>query len=189
MLEFIVQHFCGHRGKGFSTDSRHSNGHKLCPSPSRHISVLIRNGIHTAFLSVGMKKFASQFNFTYRYIDDELSINNQDFENYLGRMYPAELEIKDTAESNTSASYLDLLQSIGRDGQLRTSLYNKRDNFNFHITNFSFLSSNIPSSPAYGLFSHSSYSMPGLAPLINVLFQGRFDFNLSSSNRDMSGNV
>ena len=73
-------------------------------------------------------------------------------ENYLGQMYPAELEIKDTTESNTSASYLDLLLSIESDGQLRTSLYDKRDDFNFDITNFPFLSSNIPSSPAYGVF-------------------------------------
>ena len=33
-----------------------------------------------------------------------------------------------------------------------TSIYDKRDDFNFHITNFPFLSSNIPSSPAYGVF-------------------------------------
>ena len=64
-------------------------------------------------------------------------------------MYFAELEIKDTTESTTSASYLDLLLSIGRDGQLHTSIYDKRDDFNFHITNFPFLSSNIP---AYGVF-------------------------------------
>ena len=32
------------------------------------------------------------------------------------------------------------------------SIYDKRDDFNFHITNFPFLSSNIPSSPAYGVF-------------------------------------
>ena len=49
------------------------------------------------------------------YIDDVLSINNQEFENNLGQMYSAELEIKDTTESTTSASYLDLLLSIGRD--------------------------------------------------------------------------
>ena len=55
-------------------------------------------------------------------------------------------------QSNTSASYLDLLLSIESDGQLHTSLYDKRDDFNFHITNFPFLSSNIPSSPAYGVF-------------------------------------
>ena len=87
-----------------------------------------------SLLSTGKKKFAPQFNFTYRYIDDVLSINNQNFENYLGQIYPAELEIKDTTVSNTSTSYLDLLLSIESDGQLRTSLYNKRDDFNFHIT-------------------------------------------------------
>ena len=81
-----------------------------------------------------------------------MSINNQYFENYLGQMYSAELEIKDTTESNTFASYLDLLLSIESDGQLRTSLYDKRDDFNFSFTNFPFLSSNIPSLPAYGVF-------------------------------------
>ena len=39
-------------------------------------------------------------------------------------MYPVELDIKDTSERNT---YLDLLLSIGRDGQLHTSIYDKRD--------------------------------------------------------------
>ena len=62
------------------------------------------------------------------------------------------IETKDRTESNTSASYLDLLLSIGRDGQHCTFLYYKRDDFNFHITHFPFLSSNIPSSPAYGVF-------------------------------------
>ena len=142
-----------------------------------------------SLLSTGKKKLASQFNFTYRYIDDVLSINNPDFENYLGQMYPAELEIKDTTESNTSASFLDLLLSIESDGQLRTSLYDKRDDFNFNITNFPFLSSNIPYSPAYGFLSHRSYGMPGLAPLMNVLFLGRRDFHVSSSDRDMPWNV
>ena len=60
----------------------------------------------------------------YRYIndDDVLSINNPNFENYLCQMYPPEFEIKDTMESNTFASYLDLLLSVRRDGQLHTSL-------------------------------------------------------------------
>ena len=81
-----------------------------------------------------------------------LSINNPKFENYLGQMYPVELEIKDTTYSNTFTSYLDLLLSIGRDGQLHTSIYDKRDDFNIHITNFPLLSSNISASPAYGAF-------------------------------------
>ena len=32
------------------TDSRHSNGHQLCTSPSRYIFVLIRSGIITVFV-------------------------------------------------------------------------------------------------------------------------------------------
>ena len=66
-----------------------------------------------SLLSPGKKQLASRFNLTYRYIDDELSINNQEFENYLGQMYPAEFEIKDTTESTTSAYYLDLLSYFG----------------------------------------------------------------------------
>ena len=84
-------------------------------------------------------------------------------------MYPADLEIKDTTESITPVSYLDLL-SIGRDGRLHTSIYDKPDDFNFHITNLPFLSRNIPSSPAYGVLSLSLYDTLGLAPRMNVLF-------------------
>ena len=74
-----------------------------------------------SLLSTGKKQLASRFNLTYRYIDDALSINNPEFDNYLGQMYPAELEIKDNTESTTSVSYLDLLLSFGRRGQFHTS--------------------------------------------------------------------
>ena len=72
-------------------------------------------------LSTDRKQLVSKFNFTYRYIDDVFYINNSDFDNFLGQIYPDELEIK--------ASYLDCLLSVGRDGQLHTSLYNKRSYF------------------------------------------------------------
>ena len=139
------------------------------------------------------------FNLTYRYIDDVLSINNPEFENYLGQMYPAELEIKDTTESTTSASYLDLLLSIGRDGQLHTSIYDKRDDFNFHITNFPFLSSNIPSSPAYGVFisqliryaracsSYESFILRARRLSSKLLKQGYLVERLKSSFRKFYG--
>ena len=39
-----------------------------------------------------------------------------------------------------------------RGGKLSTRLYDKRDDFAFHIVNFPFLSSNIPSSPSYGVY-------------------------------------
>ena len=67
-----------------------------------------------------------------------IDINNQESENYLGQIYPVELEMKDTGESNTFASYVDLLQSIGSDSQCHMSIYDKRHDFNFHITKFPF---------------------------------------------------
>ena len=73
-------------------------------------------------------------------------------------MYPVESDIKDTTESNASASYADLLPSIGRDGQLHISIYDIRDYFNFHIPYSLFLSSNIPSSFAYFFFNRATYT-------------------------------
>ena len=74
------------------------------------------------------------------------TITTTEFENYLCQMYPVEFEIKGTTESNTYASYLNLLLSMGRDGQLHTLIY-----VIFHITNCASLSSNIPYSHAYGV--------------------------------------
>ena len=126
--------------------------HKLGPLLAEIFLYSYEEAFIPSLLSAGKKRLASQFNFTYRFIDDVLSINNPGFENYIGQMYPHEFEIKVMTESKTSASHLDLLLSIGRDGQLRTFLYDKRDDFNFQITNFPFLSINIPFSPAYGVF-------------------------------------
>ncbi|KAK3100372.1 hypothetical protein FSP39_018941 [Pinctada imbricata] len=63
-----------------------------------------------------------------------------------------QLEVKETTETNNSASYLDIMLSYDTDGHMNTSLYDKRDDVNFSITNFPLLISNIPSSPAYGVF-------------------------------------
>ena len=98
------------------------------------------------------KQLASSFNYMYRYIDRVLSMNNQYFLNYLGKMFPVELEIKNATESNTYAYYPDLLLSIGRDDQLHTSNNEEPDDFNFHIINFPFPRSNIPHSLTYGVF-------------------------------------
>ena len=79
--------------------------------------------------------------------------------------------------------------SIGRDGQLQTSIYDKRDDFNFHITNFPFLSSNIPTSPAYGVFISQLIRYARACSSYDVLSWGRRDFQISFSNRDTSRNA
>jgi hypothetical protein len=98
------------------------------------------------------KKLARSFNFTFRYIDDVLSLNNYRFGDFVDRIYPIELEIKDTIDTDRSASYFDLHLEIDSEGRLRTKLYDKRDDFNFPIVNFPFICSNIPAAPAYGVF-------------------------------------
>ena len=48
-------------------------------------------------------------------------------------------------------NYLDLTFIIESNNRLYTRLYDKRYDFDLHIVNFPFLSSNIPSSPSYGV--------------------------------------
>ena len=100
------------------------------------------------------KKRARSFNFTLRYIpvDDVLSLNDSRFGDFADRIYPIELEIKDTTDTDKSASYLGLHLEIDSEGRLRTKLYEKRYDFNFPIVNFPFICSNIPAAPAYGVF-------------------------------------
>ena len=95
---------------------------------------------------------ARAFNFTYRYIDDVLSINNSRFAEFLPLIYPPELEVKETTDTASSASYLDLYLEFDDSGQLSTKIYDKRDDFNFKIINFPNMCSNIPASPAYGVY-------------------------------------
>ena len=67
----------------------------------------------------------------FRCIDDVLLLNNSKFGDYVDLIYPIELEIKDTTETERSVSYLDLHLEIDSKGGLRTKLYVKRDDFVF----------------------------------------------------------
>ena len=69
------------------------------------------------------------------------------FGDFVDCIYPIELEIKDTTDTDRSASYLDLQLEIHSEGLLKAKLYDKRDVFNFSIVNFPFICSNIPAAP------------------------------------------
>ena len=101
----------------------------------------------------GKRKLAKRFNLSYRYIDDLISFNNKRFKEFISDIYPKELTISETTESTSVASYLDLLFTRDRSNNIATKLYDKRDAFGFHIVNFPFMSSNIPSAPAYGVYA------------------------------------
>ena len=63
-----------------------------------------------------------------------LSIKSR-FAEFLPLIYPPELEVKETTDTASSASFLDLYLEFDS-GQLITKIYDKRDDFNFKIINF-----------------------------------------------------
>ena len=139
------------------------------------------------------------FNHTFRHIDGVLSINSRNVHNYVHLIYPDELDIKDTTKSDKSASYLDILLNIDFNGRLTTSLYDKRDDFYFAIVNFPFLCSNIPLSPAYGVyisqliryaracFEYEDFSKRGRLLTNKLMLQGYNKSRLKSSFRKFYG--
>ena len=79
-------------------------------------------------------------------------INNSRFAEFLPLIYPPELEAKETTDTASSATFLDLYLEFNESGQLSTKIYDKRDDFNFKIINFPNVCSIIPASPAYGVY-------------------------------------
>ena len=100
------------------------------------------------------KDFATlyKFNKCFRYIDDLLAINNDNYLNdFKARIYPPELELTCEDKDNQNVTYLDLQLQI-ENRSITYSLYDKRDNFGFTIVNFPDLSGNIPTNQSYSIF-------------------------------------
>ena len=77
------------------------------------------------------------FNSTSRYLDDLLNIDNPYFEQMVGQIYLAELQLN-KAKFHYQPCFLDLNLSI-TNGIVSSKIYDKRDDFNFEIVNFPFL--------------------------------------------------
>ena len=116
----------------------------LCSSENEFLDKLVKEG---------KRKLARKLNLSYCCIDDLTSFNNKRFKEFISDIYPKELTISETTESTSIASYLDLLFIRDEINNITTKLYDKRDAFGFHIVNFLFMSSNIPSAPAYGVYA------------------------------------
>ena len=75
------------------------------------------------------------FNSTSRYLDDLL--DNPYFEQMVSQIYPTELQFNKANSSDTEAPFLDLNLSI-TNGIVSSKIYDKRNDSNFEIVNFSF---------------------------------------------------
>ena len=100
----------------------------------------------------GHRKLARSFNLCHRYIDYLIVFNNKKFGDYVKEIYPSLLTVEKVNTSDDLTNYPDLTLIIGSNNRLYTKLYDKRDDFDFYIVNFPFLSSNISSCPSYGVF-------------------------------------
>ena len=91
------------------------------------------------------------FNLTSRYLDDLPNIDNPDFEQMVGQIYPTELQLNKAISSDTESPFLDLNLSI-TNGIFSSKIYDKWDDFNFEIVNFLFLDGDVPRYPSYGVY-------------------------------------
>ena len=100
---------------------------------------------------------ASRFHMTFRLIDDVLSVDNSLMAEAVskpyeqGGMYPGSLKLKQTSKTNSHCDFIGIsIEARGR--RLRSSVYDKRKSFPFHVRRYPLMSSLIPRSIPYGVF-------------------------------------
>ena len=62
------------------------------------------NEFFNKLIKEGKRKLARKFNLSYRYIDELISFNNKRLKEFTSDIYPKELTISETIESNSAAS-------------------------------------------------------------------------------------
>ena len=124
----------------FPSGNWNSIGNELCSITCCPFFYTYENEFLDNMIRSGHRRFARSVNLCYKYTDDLIVFNNKKFLDYLKEIYLYHL-----------VNYLDLTFIIDSGGKLSIRLYDKRDDFEFHIVNFPFLSSSMPSGPSYGV--------------------------------------
>ena len=95
---------------------------------------------------------ASLLSKTYMYQDDAIVFNdNWLFKKVYKDIYPEERVLMNTNVTNNHCNYLDL-SIVLQNGKFKYTLFDKRNDFNFEVINYPFLSGNIPKIPSYGVY-------------------------------------
>ena len=191
MLAFLVDNiFVVFAGKVFPTDSRHSHGHKLCPSPSRHISILIRSGVHTV---LALRPVRSGWHLSSTsHIDTSTTfcpLITQTLRIISVRCIPPSLRSKTRRRATLLLpTWICSCQLVGTVNFILPFTTNVTISISILQTFRSWVATSHLRQPM-AFLSHNLSDTPGLAPLMNVLFWGRCHFPISFSGRDMSRNV
>ena len=107
-----------------------------------------------------------------RYIDDVNVINYQHFSEQSKNIYPSDLSLERSGLDEKNVVYLDVRINIGNNAVV-TTVYNKTDDFNFAVVNFTFPESSIPEQLGYNVFY-------GQILRYSTIFSSRTDFVIKS---------
>ena len=90
---------------------------------------------------------------TSKYLDGILNINNVYFDNMVNQIYHSELQVNKAKlfTSDTEVAFLDFHLFISN-VIVSAKIYDKHDDFDFEIVNFSFLEGDVPRSTSYGVY-------------------------------------
>jgi hypothetical protein len=95
---------------------------------------------------------ARKISMSYRYIDDLIMFNsNGIMDEHKTRIYPPELILNKENKKDNNATFLDINIKINDNNKITTSIYDKRDDFNFTINNYPNLSGNIHAKRTHGM--------------------------------------
>ena len=103
------------------------------------------------FMKININEYRLIYKYTFRFIDDLLSIKNRLILGDINNIYPPSLEIKST--NNTpyiKCSFLDIDIEI-TNGSFVHKVYDKRRDYSFEILGLPSTNSNIPNKSIYGV--------------------------------------
>ena len=98
-------------------------GYQLCPLLADLFLYSYGSDFLNNMIWSGHRKLARSLGLFFRYIDDLIVFNNKKYWEYVKDIYPSQLNVEKTNQSDNLASYLDLTFTIEKDGKLSTKLY------------------------------------------------------------------
>lgn len=109
-----------------------------------------------------------KFRHIYCYIDNLQAINDYgEFEGSISEIYPPKLVLNKENEIDSSTCFLNLLLKV-KDGDIETSMFDKRDHFPFAIVHLPYLISNIPQNKFYTSIGAKFLRICGVSSDINL---------------------
>ena len=98
MLELLIDNIVIFGGRVFKQTVGISIGTNSAPLLADLFCYSYEADFIQGLLKKNENKLTRSFNFTFRYIDDVLSLNDSRFGDFVDRIYPIELQIKDTKD-------------------------------------------------------------------------------------------